>query len=194
MTPTYQELLTGGTEWYFTDLPIRYSLAFHGHRTGEEHPNAEPHPGIWCYYLHIDEEMFPHRWNDFKPTGEGWDSYSTHSITHDMFDTEITYHRSKLYKSRKDGKIYDSRKVGCDYNHLWHHERGYPDTFQSVKADARRTVKAFLEANPDYRVCCAYSGVWGEKADFVETAKGGWVHKSKVADAPPQWFQPEVAQ
>lgn len=185
MTPTYEELLLGGTSWYFQELPVTYKLAFHGHRTGREYQDAELHPGIWCYYLLIAEQMFPHRWEDFVPSedGETWDRYSTHSILHEMFDTEITYHQSKPYLCRKTGKTFDSREVGCDYNHLWHRERGYPDTFESVKADARKTVEAFLKVNPDYNYRCAYSGLWDKPENFTQTARGAWVHNSKIEAA-----------
>lgn len=60
-------------------------------------------------------------------------------------------------------KTYDASKIGCDYNHLWDEEMGYPDTLSSVKNDAEGTVNEFLEQNTDFHIRCSYSGIWGPR-------------------------------
>ena len=180
-TPTLEELLQGGTTWRKDHEGISFELSHHGHRTGREYASADPHPGTWCYYLIIPEQMYPHRWQDFAcfRSEYGYESHGP-AFEHDMFDSEITWSSSQPYWDRKTERQWDASKVGCDYGHLWHMERGYPDTFQSVEADARRTVEAFLKANPDRRLRCEYSGVWGEVGDFYTARNGRRVHTSQV--------------
>lgn len=180
MTPTLNELLLGSTVWRKDHNGVSFSLNFHGHRTGNEYPNAEPHPGIWCYYLLIPEQMYSHRWADFAVT-RNERGYTDHGpgFEHDMFDSEITWASSEPYWDRKTERMWDGAKVGCDYNHLWHHERGYPDSFASVTLDAQRTVEAFLAKHPDRRLRCEYSGLWGEAGDFYTATNGRRVHRSQ---------------
>jgi hypothetical protein len=184
-TPTYDELLLGATTWRGEHEGVSYTLSHHGYRRGGEYP-MEPHPGIWCYYLIIPEQMYPHRWRDFACTRNerGFVDHGP-AFTHEMFDTEITWSSSEPYWDRKTARMWDGAKVGCDYAHLWHHERGYPDTYQSVRHDAERTVAAFLEANPDRLFRCEYSGKWGEAEEFYTAVNGRRIHRSCEID--PGW-------
>jgi hypothetical protein len=181
VTPTRDELLRGSTRWSGEHNGVRYLLNFHGYRRGDEYPSAEHHPGIWCYYLLIPEQMYPHRWSDFAVT-RNERGYCDHgpAFDHDMFDSEITWASSEPYWDRKTARQWDAAKVGCDYAHLWHHERGYPDSYDSVERDAQRTVEAFLERNPDRHLRCDYSGMWGEEGDFYTAVNGRRVHKSQA--------------
>tara|TARA_Y100001951_G_scaffold88698_2_gene80460 strand:+ start:3220 stop:3831 length:612 start_codon:yes stop_codon:yes gene_type:complete len=201
-TPTYEELLKGATTWRFDHKGVSFILSHHGYRTGEEYEHSEPHPGIWCYYLLIPEQMYPHRWDDFactlgEPSGT-FGRFYRHgpAFDHDMFDTEITWASSEPYFDRKTDRMWDGAKVGCDYNHLWQHEYGYPDTFASVKRDAEQTVEKFLAAHPDRRLRSSYSGTWGEPDDFY-TAKNGatvlYSEKEKATDGKPGSLWSEAA-
>lgn len=70
MTPTYEELLEGATQFRHQHRSVNILVSFHGFRR-PDYSNpllAEGHPGIWCYYLIIPEQMYPHRWDDFKCT------------------------------------------------------------------------------------------------------------------------------
>jgi hypothetical protein len=185
-TPTYEEFLLGSTVWRGEREGVSYTLNHHGYRRGDEYKFSEYHPGIWTYYLLIPEQMFPHRWADFacKRDERGWQEHGP-AFTHEMFDSEITWSSSEPYWCRKTERMWDAAKVGCDYNHLWHHERGYPDTYQSVKRDAEKTVDAFLAANPDRRFRCGYSGIWGEGDEFYTAVNGSLVHRTCEID--PEW-------
>ena len=182
MTPTYEEMLKGKTEWCEIYRGVRVILTHHSYSSGDEYPGCRPHPGIWCYYLLVPEEMYPHRWDDFAVTngkygydepGPAWNAVS--------FDSEITYSASVPYKTR-EGKHVDQVKVGCDYAHLWHSERGYPDTYDSVLADAKRTVDSLLEAHPDHRLKSGYSHLWGTPDEFYTAQNGKLVHKDDKID------------
>lgn len=188
MTPTYQELLRGSTTWRGDHEGVTYILNHHGHRTGDEYEGAEYHPGTWCHYLLIPEQMYPHRWSDFEVTrkANGWESFGP-AFEHDMFDTEITWQSSEPYWDRKTERMWDAAKVGCDYAHLWHRERGYPDTFDSVTADAKRTVEKFLSANPDRLFRCDYSGKWDAPDQFYTAINGRRVHLSKESEIDAGW-------
>lgn len=80
--------------------------------------------------------MYPHRWDDFacSRSEHGFEHHGR-AFTHEMFDTEITHASSQPYWDRKTERMWDGSKVGCDYAHLWHHEGGYSDTYNSVNGD-----------------------------------------------------------
>lgn len=180
MTPTYEELLKGATTWRDSHMGVNFSLNHHGYSAGGKYPYDEPRPGTWTYYLLIPEQMYPHRWADFAVTRkENGYEYHGPAFQHEMFDTEITWSSSEPYWDRKTERLWDAAKVGCDYAHLWHHERGFPDTYESVTQDARNTVEAFLAANPDHYLRCGYSGIWGKPEEFYTAANGCIVHKSQ---------------
>jgi hypothetical protein len=61
VTPTYEEMLKGSTQWRGNHMGMSYLLSHHGHRTGNEYPGVEYNPGTWCYYLIVPEQMYPHR-------------------------------------------------------------------------------------------------------------------------------------
>jgi hypothetical protein len=185
-TPTYEEMLKGTTTWKGSHHGIGYLLSHHGHRRGDEYEHAAPYPGTWCYYLLIPEQMLPHRWQDFacirsdsgfEQAGPAWDNVN--------FNSGITWSSSEPYWDRKTARQWDASKVGCDYAHLWHCERGYLDTFSSVEFDAKRTVESFIEAAPDRLVRSQYSGVWASPAEFYTARNGSLVHQSDAID--PQW-------
>lgn len=195
MTPTLEELLQGATTWKGNHKGVSYSLSHHGHRTGNEYDGAEPHPGTWCYYLLIPEQMYPHRWHDFAcvRSVNGFEEPGP-AFLHDFFDSEITWSSNEPYYCRKANRHFGLSKVGCDYAHLWHRERGYPDTYESVRQDAVRTVEKFLAANPDHHVRSDYSGVWGPSEEFYTAINGRLVHKTDAIPADwPLWLPNEAA-
>jgi hypothetical protein len=194
MTPTYDQMLLGATTWKFRHLGIPVAMTHHGHRTGDEYDGASSHPGIWCYYLIISEQMFPYRWQDFacirndsgfELPGPAWD--------HDWFDTEITWSSSEPYFDRKKGRLFDASKVGCDYAHLYHAERWYPDTYDSVKRDAELTARKFIDANPDRRVQSDWSGKWGTPDQFYTAINGRLVHVDDEIDGELGLWAPAVS-
>lgn len=189
MTPTYEELLEGATTWKYEHKGVSYQLTHHGYRKDKDNPYDDftNHPGIWCYYILIPEQMYPHRWNDFACT-RGDHGYQSQGVgfEHDMFDTEITWSSSEPYFCTKTMKMWDGSKVGCDYNHLWHRESGYHDTHDTVKLDAIHTVDKFLKANYDYNIRCKYSGIYDTRENFYES-KSGFIHNSQEKEIPEGW-------
>ena len=178
MTPTYKELLKGATTWRLKHMDVDIILSHHGYRDGSEYEGAEPHPGTWCFYLIIPEEMYPHRWPDFACVRKG-SGFETHGPAwdDDWFYSGITWSSSEPYWSRKENRLFDAAKVGCDYSHLWDMEQGYPQTFEWVKQDAERAVEQFLEAHPDRRLRSSWSHKWGAPDEFYRARNGGLVHK-----------------
>ncbi|UIY28742.1 hypothetical protein LZK73_18625 [Neorhizobium galegae] len=171
-------------------MGVSYSLSHHGHRTGDEYAGAEPTSGTWCYYLLIPEQMYPHRWADFACVRgpSGYENPGA-AFDHDFFDSEITWSSNEPYFCRKAMRMFDLSKVGCDYAHLWHHERGFPDTYNSVKLDAERTVEKFLAAHPDRNLRSAYSGLWAPADEFYTAINGSLVHHSdQIPTDWPMWL------
>jgi hypothetical protein len=179
--PTYDELLSGWTQWRKQKDGVIFLLSFHGYREDQtvEGVFLEGHPGTWCYYLLIPEQMYPHRWPDFACVRgeEGFESPGT-AWDRVKFDSEITWSSSEPYWCRKTGREFDGVKVGCDYSHLWHREMGYADTFSSVTRDAEATVASFLGAHPDRHFRCEYGGTWDEPGNFYIAINGRRVHNS----------------
>jgi len=181
MAPTYEEMLKGSTTWKASQEGVSIVLSHHGYRDGSEYAGAEFNPGTWCYYLLIPEQMYPHRWNDFACV-RGDHGYESHgpAFDHDFFDSEITWSSSEPYFCRKEKRMFDLSKVGCDYAHLWHRERGYPDTYHSVMQDAINTAKKFLASHPDCHVRSDYSGKWAPSEEFYTAINGRLVHRDDV--------------
>lgn len=173
MKPSYKEMLNGNCQWSKEHLGVSYLLSFHSYREPKYTDTSfdEGHEGIWCYYLMIPEEMFPHRWEDFKCNNE---YCACGPAFEDLWwDSSITWASSEPYYNRKLNKVFDLAKVGCDYNHLWHREAGYPDTFESVDANAKRTVEDFIRKNQDRYIRCKWSGKYYKREDMYESV-GGW--------------------
>lgn len=195
MTPTYEELLEGSTQWRKTHMGVAYLLSHHGHTPADwaREYSPEGHPGIWCYYLLIPEQMFPHRWQDFACSTDenGWE-HAGPAWQSDWFDTEITWSSNEPCWDRKTKRVWGGVKVGCDYNHSWHRDMGYPDTYASVNRDAQFTVEKFLTANPDRRLRCEYTGGWGKPEEFYTSVNGRQVLiGTKVHENSPGWLPAE---
>jgi hypothetical protein len=195
MTPSYEELLEGATTWRKSHNDVTYILSHHGHRISETGSYWEQHPGTWCYYLLIPEQMYPHRWADFACV-RGDHGFESNGPAFDgiTFSGGITFSESQPYFDRKAARMFDLSKVGCDYNHSWQHDAGFPDTYKSVDADATRTVEEFLEKNPDRHFRCGYSGLWDAPDRFYESV-GGWrVHvDANVSANMTNWLPPALA-
>jgi len=184
--PTYEELLGGSTVWSKVHRGITYNLSFHGFRAqADDTLFGEGHKCTWCYYIFVPEQMFPHRWGDFQVDVEGgypdcFDDYG--------FYGGVTWASNEPFYDRKTGKTWGVSKVGCDYNHSWDRDMGYPDTYWSVNEDAKRTVEVFLERNPDGYKKCRWSGVWDKAENFYECVGGWLVHRdSEVPDNYDKW-------
>ena len=162
-TPTYEELLKGQTRWSFSCEGMRYQLSHHGYRAPKPDSDCsfdwDGHPGAWCFYIILPEQMYPDIWpqfacqrieSGFECHGPAWDD--------DWFHGGITWSSSEPYWDRKTQRMWDAAKVGCDYNHLWDSESGYPDTFLSVKSDAERACKALIGRYPERKFQSDWSG------------------------------------
>lgn len=184
--PTYEEMLEGSCKWSKNHKDINYLLSFHGYvNPKDDKLFGEGHEGTWCYYLLIPQQMFPHRWEDFKVGAymdhiEGFESVDFHG--------GITYTYNEPYYDRKTEKTWDCSKVGCDYNHLWDGESGYQGTYWSVNEDAKRSVEKFIETNPDGYYRCRWSGLWDRPENFYECVGGWMVHEeSEVPEDYENW-------
>lgn len=185
-TPTYAEMLTGHTEWVRSHKGVSYLVSHHGHRTGEEYAGAEAHPGTWCWYLLIPQQMYPHRWDDFAvkvveaPGNEFVPAFFYHTEPEAFSDLPfrggITWSSNETQFDRKTGTSWAMSKIGCDYNHLWDEEAYFPDTFQSVCRDAERCIDAFIERHPDRHIRSDWSGRWDSPDRFYTAVNGRRAH------------------
>lgn len=102
--------------------------------------------GVWNYYVYIPElrlkEKFESLWLTPKliqttPESAGFVSY-------DYYETEVAaidWHGGVTYY-QKYGELVGHRVVefGCDYSHLFDHERSYAYTLAEVLCDLEETI------------------------------------------------------
>ena len=182
MKPTYQDLLRCGATWRGEHLGIGYELSWHS--CHEEH---QPE-GIWCWYIHLCDEQFSESdWAKLRLKKEDKqlfeDRWYRHWCYEDFPDIEphcgFTFGELKTYLGR-DGKEHEWVKIGCDYNHLWDREGGYWEGKDDVEHDVRKSIDLLIEMFPERKERCAYSGTYGERAEFYTAINGKRVHKSKI--------------
>jgi len=185
MTPDHEEYKQGSTQWGFNEEGIAYQLSHHAVRKPDEH-NPEGHPGIWCFYLMLHEQMFPadvwqdeirttHDKSGFGNAGKGLERLNG-------WYGGITLAEAGWLYDRREKRWIETAKVGCDYAHSWDHDAGYPHTLNWVKRDAKATAIEFANNYPNRYRRCAYSGIWGPLDDFYTARNGALVSLSKEAD------------
>lgn len=153
--------------------PLRGEVSWHGYR---EFGEFGGHPGTWCFYLIVPQDMFPDRWLDFVPcaTQYGWEH--TSAFDDDWFHGGITFVDLIRKFDRKTERFREYVKVGCDYNHIWDEEIGFPYSLKSVKRDCQDAMEAFLENHPDYRVASGWSGLYGSQEEMILCRNGAYRH------------------
>ena len=178
MQPTRDEFLKGSTQWRFDNDGIPYIVAYHGYSDDPKWP----HPGIWCYYLLIDELLFEAK--DFKKMvmkrrKNYWGmAYDYHSFPDFHFHGGVTFYEINKSWDKKNKKEVRCLKVGCDYNHLWDEEVGYHYSLDSVKIDAELSIARLNEMFPNRKLLCKYSG-WVDTKENFYVSKNGWtIHKN----------------
>lgn len=181
-TPDYKTLLRGATTWREKHGGVQISLNHHAYRDGTEYEGCSPEPGIWCYYLHLTEEMFrPEDWARLLMPERVHDwgvSHDTDAFPDLDFHGGITFYEVRGGWSKKKKAKVGNIKVGCDYAHSWDRDSGYYQNYDDVLKDAQHSVDKLLRQFPDRMACCDYSGVWGEPAEFYEAVNGRTVHRS----------------
>lgn len=149
MSPTLEEYQSGTTRWVVRHSPgLLIEIAHHSH--GRYHPE-----GIWNFYLILDEEFFPDpqlfrqflatrsvtKLLEFSPYREQW---AYEKLPDPGYHGGVTFYEQRTAVRSDNGQNKIIVKIGCDYGHLWDKERGYPDTLESVKADATRAADNLL--------------------------------------------------
>jgi len=115
--------------------------------------------GIYCSYITLYEDQFaPEIFNKFvleaipyqiiKGEGSWHRRYDYYNLPDYGFHGGITYYEIGTYFDSADGKEKKFVKMGCDYSHLWNHERGHQETLNIVKHDLMGVIDKFIEANP----------------------------------------------
>lgn len=107
-----------------------------------DHPN-------WTYYVYIPERFtsrFDEIWLDDK--FERFSPESPEHVTHDYLRSilsNVEWHCGITYYA-KHGQVKGHRVIqaGCDYDHLWDRENGYPISLAPVLNDAMQTVRELV--------------------------------------------------
>ena len=99
--------------------------------------------GVWNYYIVIPERLCPEKFKSLWLDDKVIDGRSF--VLHDYMRLDIAnceWHGGVTYYE-KIGHTVGHRlvKLGCDYNHLWDSEAGYPYDLAWVEADARHTAE-----------------------------------------------------
>jgi hypothetical protein len=184
MIPSYEEYRSGHTTWKGEHRGISYSLAHWGISSYQRY-------GIWNYYIHLLEEQFvnPDDFAKFNLEQEIYEfagSKRAHYPYDNLPDVElyggITFYSKDTYINR-EGKTKTAVKFGCDYNHGWDREQGYPQDKAWVERDAKHSIDVLLDGyNFIWKERCAWSGKWDISENFYTAKNGSRVHKSKAAE------------
>lgn len=179
MTPTYEEYKRGATQWRENLKGVGLLLSHHSAFSAEEGPTGTERPGTWAYYLLVREQMYPDQWSEFScMRDENGFEHSGPAFDRVEFHGGISWSSSEPYFDRRTMREWGGVKVGCDYSHIWDEERGYPDTYDSVLLNAKRSAEQLLIEFPNYQLRCPYSGVWAPNDEFYEAVNGALVHYS----------------
>jgi hypothetical protein len=80
------------------------------------------------------------------------------------------------YLGKLNGKEHELVKIGCDYNHSWDYEAGFPHGLNEVVDNAKHSIDMLIAMFPRRRVRCAYSGQWDDHEKFYTARNGERVH------------------
>lgn len=194
MTPTIDEYKKGATHWRINEGGVSILLSHHGVRDDPDFTTGLPYPGTWAYYLIVPEQMYPNNWDQFKcHRDEAGFEHNGPAFDDVDFHGGITWSSSKPYFCRKTMRQWDASKVGCDYAHLWDAEAYYPDNFETVSLDAKRSAKQLLDLHKDFFLRCGYTGIWASKEEFYTARNGEIVHNSvaELENATSHWLPKE---
>ena len=147
MKPKYEEYLQGSTVWRGRHKGVYYELAHHGVSEYQKE-------GIWCAYIFLFENECPDfdkffREDEVTQITENSPYHITNNYwgIPDMgFKGGITYYENKQGWNYKEGKHTRVIKIGCDYNHSWDADAGYPDTLESVREDTVTLIDNYMNA------------------------------------------------
>lgn len=181
MIPSHEDFLAASCKWHGEHKGIRYELNWHGRS------DYSPQ-GTWCWYIMVTSEQFyTEDWlklrldkKDAQMFGGG--SWHRHWSYDSFPDLDAhggwTWGEQSTYLGR-DGKEHEHVKVGCDYQHLWDRERGYPDSRSSVEFDVKQSIDKLVAMFPKRRERCGYSGMHDDSEQFYTAKNGARVHKSQ---------------
>lgn len=180
MLPSHENFLTGSSRWHGSYKGIGYELSWHG--KSDYSPQ-----GTWCWYIMIsDEQFYTEDWLKLrlgKQDQELYGSWRRHWDYDNFPDLEAhggwTYGEMSFHLGR-DGKEHEHVKVGCDYNHSWDGEMGYPNGKEDLERDVKRSIDALVAMFPKRRERCSYCGKFDDSDQFYTARNGNRVHNSQL--------------
>lgn len=186
--PSYEKMLEGNTRWVVPYKDVSIELSFHGYRPPEEREYRGYGHGTWCYYISLNELMFNAMdWKQlrFFPRFDdrmSFETYDYYAFPDVDFHGGITFYEVSKHYNKHVKRHIEVVKAGCDYNHLWDGEAGYPDDYDSVLFDAKHSVDKLLRQFPNINCRCAYCGIWDSPDQFYKAKNGSWIHKSQLEE------------
>lgn len=183
--PTFEQMLKSNMRWRSEYKDVGIELSFHGYVTAAEDKWSHVDHGTWCYYLILNELMF--NATDWKKlrffpnfNDYGHETYDYWNFPDVDFHSGISFYEVNKQYSRTVKRHIEIVKAGCDYNHLWDSEAGYPDNYESVLFDAKHSVSKLLKQFPNVNKCCGWSGIWDSPENFYLAKNGKMVHNSQI--------------
>jgi hypothetical protein len=195
--PSLDEFLRADTHttWTREHRGVKHQAAFWGYGAKSDLFDAASGPrGTWNFYLILPERQWrPKDWARFLAprkdfgitpgrTHKGWDY-------HESGLAGLDWHGDMTFYEHDDSHpMGGSIKAGCDYEHLFDAEMGYPYSLTRVEIDARACVDSLLERFTPL-VKCRYTGEYGEPGEMVPTKWAGEFVLARVkGQVWPQWF------
>ena len=137
--------------WTYIHRNIVIEINYHSHGLYREvYDNDE---GVWCYYMTINELMFPtnERWRDFNCIIKNDLIYPAESFERIWFHGGITYCRDFSQWNHRVKREIRCVKIGCDYNHLGDRAIRIESVYDKEKllSDAKCSIDNFLATYKD---------------------------------------------
>jgi hypothetical protein len=112
---------------------------------GKTHGYTPGGDGIWNYYVYINESAavdFPKLW--LPDQLKRFTEVSPERVSHDYYGEGFPFidmHGGiTFYAKHGHSEGHRCVEVGCDYSHLWDHERGGGYCVEDIFYDVRRTI------------------------------------------------------
>jgi hypothetical protein len=117
----------------------------------------------WTYYLHLplerfaDESLRSRLWlrakkSSISPKRKYFHTSKLPVLNNIYWHGGITWYSQEIQDGSK------CIKVGCDYDHLWNHEQGYPESLNWVINDAKHSIDDLHDWGTTYLLWCGGNG------------------------------------
>lgn len=150
--------------------------------------------GMWNYYIYLREQQI-----GVDQFGRIWlrAQYKTlgGKRLHKTYDyyvaplNQIEMHGGMTFYKPCGDKKQNNRyvEIGCDFGHLWDHERGYGYSLAEVRRDAEKCIESVHELFPALLTKCKWDGTFHPRDEMLTNKNGQPVWRGNKDAIPAEW-------